>query len=126
MTRRTVDITVDAYDAPMLTALAKLREAHRARGLADDEPHAFGFVFRVGDADVHPVMTAEYLKHWRSSQERDRASHGIPVDAHVIIAGEFVELIEATDDEARLYELLDVMGACARQWSRLQRAKGGE
>jgi hypothetical protein len=124
MNRRTVDITVDAYDAPMLAALAKLREAHRARGLADDEPHVFMSCWLISDEDGRAFEAAS-LKRLRERQEQQRADPRCLVDANLIIAGEFMELVEARSLETRLHELLDVMGSCARQWSRLQRAKVG-
>ena len=80
MSRRTVDITVDAYDAPMLAALAKRRghqRGHqRALGRAEDGPrmrfalHAWS-IFRLGPHG-HFEANAARIKRIRTSQERER------------------------------------------------------
>lgn len=116
MSRRTVDITVDAYDAPMLAALAKLRAAHRERGLADGEWHMFREGWTVAFRGVS--LDAKALKRLRTQQERDRA-HDAYIDANLIVAGEVAELFESDSPGTHLEELIDVAGACLRQASRL-------
>ena len=73
----------------------------------------------VSDEDGR-TFDAASLKRLREHQERQRAE-GASVDACLIVAGEFMELVEATTDEAQLHELLDIAGAALRQASRLQR-----
>ena len=119
MNRRTVDITVDAYDAPMLVALTKRRDHQRALGHADDErmpflKNAWSLVrdsaFQRYEAD------ATRIKRVRTSQERE--GHA---DADVVLMGEVAEVLEAETDEARIYELLDVAAVCMRIASKMQR-----
>ncbi len=126
MTRRTVDITVDAYDAPALIALAKRREHQRALGHDDAERMGFPaawFICRVGEY-ASPRCSAARIKRIRSSQE-----HEGRVDADVVLMGEVAEVLEAKTDAERIYELLDVAAVCVRVASKMQRdidAKGGE
>ena len=117
-TRPTVDITVDAADAPMLAALAKRRDYQRALGHEDDERMGFPAAWsicRVGEYGS-PRCSAARIKRIRSSQE-----HEGRVDGDVVLMGEIAEVLEAETDEARIYELLDVAAVCLRIASKMQR-----
>ena len=114
MTRRTVDITVDAYDAPTLAALAKRRDHQRALGHADDSTSRFSAGFRV--AFHGDLLTASELK--RQREEEFAACEG---SALTVLLGEVAEAIEARTTEERIYELLDVAAVCLRIASKMQR-----
>lgn len=123
--RRTVDITVDAYDAPMLAALAKRLVHIRSLGHADDSylewpmPHGIGLTAHGDAAD------ASELKKTRQFQERLYGA----ANFIAVFAGEVAEVLEAEIDEERVYEMLDVAAVCVRGATKKQRdidAKGDE
>ena len=123
MTRRTVDITVDAYDAPMLVALAKRRDHQRALGHEDDERMNFmgrNWLLARLTRDGHQWQNAKRCKGIRQLQERMR-HHGA-MDSDTILMGEVAEVLEAKTDAARIYELLDVAAVCMRLASKMQRS----
>ena len=132
-TRRTVDIAVDAYDAPMLAALAKRRDHQRALGHDDDEPLSFaGHMWEIrrqvafGHVGFDEKSAAQ-IKRIRSSQERERPR--LALDGDLILMGEVAEVLESESNEERIYELLDVAAVCVRIAGKMQRdldAKGGE
>jgi hypothetical protein len=55
MTRRTVDITVDAYDAPGLIAVARERERQRDLGHADDALPCFAHGYDLSPLDLDDI-----------------------------------------------------------------------
>ena len=55
MTRRTVDITVDAYDAPGLIAVARERERQRELGHADDAIPCFAHGYDLSPLDIDDI-----------------------------------------------------------------------
>lgn len=125
MTRRTVDITVDAYDAPALIELAKRRAHQRALGHADDEPLSFaGHMWEVRRQVAlgrvgFDEKTAAQIKRIRISQERERPR--LALDGDLILMGEVAEVLEAETDAERIYELLDVAAVCVRIAGKMQR-----
>lgn len=124
-TRRTADITVDAYDAPMLAALAKRLEHIRSLGHADGDFVSPPNNGRWGIACHDLPVSAREIKQLRELEEA--SPHG--VSDLTIIIGELAELIEARTPRSRLYEALDVAAVGVRIASKMQRdtdAKGGE
>ena len=122
MTRPATTITVDAYDAPMLVALAKRRDHQRALGHEDGERMNFigsnWLVARLGTGGAH-FESAKRCKERRQLQERMR--HRGAMDSDTILMGEVAKVLEAKTDEARVYELLDVAAVCVRLASKMQR-----
>ena len=121
VTRRTVDITVDAYDAPMFAALAKRRDHQRALGHTDDERMNFmgrNWLLARRGYDGIQWQNAKRCKGIRQLQERMR-HHGA-MDSDTILMGEVAEVLEAKTDEERIYELLDVAAVCIRLASKMQ------
>ena len=53
--RRTVDITVDAYDAPSLIAVARERERQRDLGHADDALPCFAHGYDLSPLDLDDI-----------------------------------------------------------------------
>lgn len=113
MTRPTVDITVDAADAPMLAALAKRRDHQRALGHADD-----GLPNWHDELRIFEIGWWTPVQHSAASLKRLREAY---TTADRILLGEIAEVLEAETDEARIYELLDVAAVCLRIASKMQR-----
>ena len=123
-TRRTVDITVDAYDAPMLAALAK-RLTH-IRSLGHPEPRVSPRPqgWRILAHDV--VMDAAAIKEAREEQAFDNDEGP---EALTILMGEVAEVIEARCPQHLVDECIDVAAVGVRIASKMARgidAKGGE
>ena len=125
MTRRTVDITVDAYDAPMLAALAKRLTHIRSLGHADGDFVSPPNNARWGITCHDMPISAREIKQLRELEEASRDG----VSDLTIIIGELAELIETRTPRSRLYEALDVAAVGVRIASKMARdidAKGGE
>ena len=121
MTRPTIDITVDAYDAPMLAALAQRLEHIRSLGHGDgaylSSPRPHGIAITVHGAEVDAAAL-------RRARERQEQLHGA-ADPLTTLGGEVAEVLKAETDEERVYELLDVAAVCVRIASKIDTRKAG-
>ena len=120
MTRRTVDITVDAYDAPALIELAKRRAHQRALGHADHTLRISSIRQAWGITAHGETCDAAEIKDMRDSQDR----YGDGAEVMTILMGEVAEVLEAGGSISLRYEFLDIAAVCLRAVSRLD-AKGG-
>ena len=118
MSRRTVDITVDAYDAPMLVELAKRRDHQRELGHGDEGPRVSVVAQAWGITAHDERVDAGEIKHMREEQH-DASPTG--AESLTILMGEVAEALEARSCAERIYELLDVAAVCVRIASKMQR-----
>ena len=116
MTRRTVDITVDAADAPTLAAMAKRLVHIRALGHPEPRISPRPQAWRIsahGDE-----LDAASIKEMR--EEQAYADDGGP-EALTILMGEVAEVIEARCPQHLVDECIDVAAVCVRIASKMQR-----
>ena len=114
--RRTVDITVDAYDAPMLAALAK-RLVH-IRSLGHPEPRIASRPQAWRISAHGEELDAAAIKEMR--EEQAYADDDGP-EALTILMGEVAEVIEARCPQYLVDECIDVAAVCTRIAGKMQR-----